>query len=67
MQRMFARQISLDLDLAVGDKHAIARMLTQVGEATYPPTYSPVYHAVVQIPTHLLTSLLTYYGPPRRW
>jgi len=27
---MFARQISLDLDLAAGDKHAIARMLTQV-------------------------------------
>ena len=40
---MFARQISLELDLGVGDKHAIARMLTQVGEATYPPTYSPAY------------------------
>ena len=27
---MFARQISLELELGVGDKHAIARMLTQV-------------------------------------
>ena len=38
---MFARQISLELDLVVGDKHAIARMLTQV----------------VELPTHLLTNL----------
>jgi len=39
MQRMFARRISLELELGAGDKHAIARMLTQVGAATYPPTY----------------------------
>ena len=52
---MFARQISLELELGVGDKHAIARMLTQV----------------VKLPTHLLTNLLTnlltYYGRSRRW
>jgi len=39
MQRMFARKVSLELELGAGDKHAIARMLTQVGAAPHPPTY----------------------------